>query len=83
MVLAAPEAVGIDLTLRAVPAGEPVGGRDWWPVVNRLGRAQIEAALESGGFACYDHEPTGELRTALVDALLCGDVDPSAVGGEL
>lgn len=49
--------------------------------LNRLGRAEIEAALNWGGFATYDHESTDELREALALAIEGGDVDRAAVEG--
>jgi|GEM_PF-3755173 len=47
--------------------------------LNRLGRAEIEAALNWGGFATYDHETTEELREALGRAVEDGDVELQTV----
>lgn len=47
--------------------------------VNRLARSEVEACLNWGGFATYDHESTGDLREALVLAIEAGDIELSTV----
>lgn len=43
--------------------------------VNHMSRGEVEAALNWGGFATYDHEATQALRLALVEAIEAGDVE--------
>lgn len=54
-----------------------------WPVLNLLGRCEIEAALNWGGFATYDRESTDDLRRALALALAAGDIEDWQIGAAM
>ena len=42
--------------------------------INWLDRSQLQALLESAGFAVYDSEPTDDLREAVRQAIIDGDI---------
>jgi len=43
--------------------------------VNWLGREKMVEILERHGFAVYDHEPTEDLKEALVQEIEAGGID--------
>jgi hypothetical protein len=47
--------------------------------INWLDRSQLQALLESAGFAVYDSEPTDDLREAVRVAVEDGDLRIQAI----
>ena len=62
----------MNLNLNIAPSS--VTSRDVWADVNRLTRGEVEAALNWGGYATYDHETTDDLRACLVQCVVDGEI---------
>ena len=67
----------MNLNLDIAPAAG--GSHDVWRDVNRLSRGEVEAALNWGGYATYDHESTDALRACLVQCIADGEISLDCV----